>query len=66
MAFAGYGRLHKQQRVIAQVTEDLINSLEIFESQGILIVLDKVREELATSEEVKTLRLVKQDQNFTL
>ena len=47
LAFAGYGRLHKQQNQIAQAREHLMKALEIFERLGTLIEPDRVREELA-------------------
>ena len=47
MAYAGYGRFHKQQGNIAEAREYLTNSLEIFERLGTLIQPDMVREELA-------------------
>ncbi len=47
MAYAGYGRLHKQQGEIAQAREYLTKALEIFERLGTLIEPDKVKEELA-------------------
>jgi len=47
LAYAGFGRLHKQQGQIAQAREYLTNALEIFERLGTLIEPDKVREELA-------------------
>jgi tetratricopeptide (TPR) repeat protein len=47
LAYAGYGRLHKQQGNIAQALEYLTKALEIFERLGTLIEPDKVREELA-------------------
>ena len=47
MAYAGYGRFHKQQGNIAEAREYLTNALEIFERLGTLIQPDKVREELA-------------------
>jgi len=47
LAYAGYGRLHKQQGKIAQAREYLTKALEIFERLGTLIEPDKVREELA-------------------
>ncbi len=47
MAYAGYGRLHKQQGQIGQAREYLTKALEIFERLGTLIEPDKVREELA-------------------
>jgi tetratricopeptide (TPR) repeat protein len=47
LAYAGYGRLHKQQGRIAQARENLMKALEIFERLGTLLEPDKVREELA-------------------
>jgi hypothetical protein len=47
MAFAGYGRLHKQQGDIAQARDCLTKALEIFERLGTLIEPDNVRMELA-------------------
>jgi tetratricopeptide (TPR) repeat protein len=47
LAYAGYGRLHKQQGQAAQAREYLTKALEIFEHLGTLIEPDKVREELA-------------------
>ncbi len=47
MAYAGYGRLHKQQGQIGQAREYLTNALEIFERLGTLNEPDKVKEELA-------------------
>ena len=47
LAYAGYGRLHKQQGNIAQAREYLKKALEIFERLGTLIEPDKVREILA-------------------
>ncbi len=47
MAYAGYGRLHKQKGQIAQAREYLTKALEIFERLGTLIEPDKVRKELA-------------------
>jgi len=47
LAYAGYGRLHKQQGEIARAREYLTKALEIFERLGTLIEPDKVREELA-------------------
>jgi len=47
LAFAGYGRYHKQQGKTAQAREYLTKALEIFERLGTLIEPDKVREELA-------------------
>jgi tetratricopeptide (TPR) repeat protein len=46
LAYAGYGRLHKQQGQIAKAREYLMKALEIFERLGTLIEPDKVREEL--------------------
>jgi len=47
MAYAGYGRYHKQKGQIAQAREYLTKALEIFERLGTLTEPDKVREELA-------------------
>jgi tetratricopeptide (TPR) repeat protein len=47
MAYAGYGRLHKQQGEIAQAREHLTKALEIFERLGTLIEPEKIREILA-------------------
>jgi tetratricopeptide (TPR) repeat protein len=47
MAYAGYGRLHKQQGEIARAREFLTNALEIFERLGTLIEPEKVRGILA-------------------
>jgi len=47
LAYAGYGRLQKQQGQIGQAREYLAKALEIFERLGTLIEPDKVREELA-------------------
>jgi tetratricopeptide (TPR) repeat protein len=47
LAYAGYGRLHKQQDKVAQAREYLTKALEIFERLGTLIEPDKVRKELA-------------------
>jgi tetratricopeptide (TPR) repeat protein len=47
LAYAGYGRLHKQQGQIAKAREYLVKGLEIFERLGTLIEPDKVREDLA-------------------
>ncbi len=46
LAYAGYGRLHKQKGQIGQAREYLTKALEIFERLGTLIEPDKVREEL--------------------
>ena len=47
LAYAGYGRFHKQQGDLAQARQYLNRALEIFERSGTLIQPDKVREELA-------------------
>jgi len=47
LAYAGYGRLHKQQGQIEEAWEYLTKALEIFERLGTLIEPDKVGEELA-------------------
>jgi tetratricopeptide (TPR) repeat protein len=47
LAYAGYGRLHKQQGDTAQAREYLTKALKIFERLGTLIEPDKVRKELA-------------------
>jgi predicted ATPase len=47
LAYAGYGRLHKQQGKVGRAREYLTKALEIFERLGTLIEPDKVREELA-------------------
>ena len=47
LAYAGYGRLHRQQGDIARAREYLTKALEIFERLGTLIEPDKVRKELA-------------------
>ena len=46
-AYAGYGRLYKQQGNIEQAREYLTKALEIFERLGTLMEPDKVRKELA-------------------
>ena len=46
LAYAGYGRLQKQQGQFAQAREYLTKALEIFERLGTLIEPDKVREVL--------------------
>jgi class 3 adenylate cyclase/tetratricopeptide (TPR) repeat protein len=46
-AYAGYGRLHKQQGDVARAREYLSKALEIFERLGTLVEPDKLREELA-------------------
>ena len=52
LAYAGYGRYHKQKGKIAQAREYLTKALEIFERLGTLIEPDRVREELAGLREV--------------
>jgi tetratricopeptide (TPR) repeat protein len=47
LAYAGYGRIQKQQGQIAQAREYLTKALQIFERLGTLIEPDKVREILA-------------------
>ena len=47
MAYAGYGRFHKQQGNFTEASEYLTNALEIFERLGTLIQPAKAREELA-------------------
>ena len=47
LAYAGYGRLHKQQNQIPQAREYLMRALEIFERLGTLISPEKVRGILA-------------------
>jgi tetratricopeptide (TPR) repeat protein len=47
LAYAGYGRYHKQQGQFAQAREYLKKALEIFERLGTLMEPDKVREILA-------------------
>jgi len=47
LAYAGYGRLQKQQGKVGQAREYLTKALEILEGLGTLIEPDKVREELA-------------------
>jgi class 3 adenylate cyclase/tetratricopeptide (TPR) repeat protein len=47
VAYAGLGRLHKQEGNIAKARDYLTNALEIFERLGTLIEPDKVRKELA-------------------
>ena len=46
-SYAGYGRLHKQQRRIPEAREYLTRALEIFVRLGTLIEPDRVRRELA-------------------
>ncbi len=47
LAYAGYGRLHKQQGDTRQAREYFSKALAIFERLGTLIEPDKVRKELA-------------------
>jgi tetratricopeptide (TPR) repeat protein len=47
LAYAGLGRLHKQEGNTAKAKEYLMNALEIFERLGTLIEPDKVKKELA-------------------
>jgi len=47
MAYAGYGRLQRQQDKVGQAREYLTKALEIFERLGTLIEPEKVKEELA-------------------
>ena len=47
LAYAAYGRFHKQQGDIAQAREYLTKALEIFLRLGTLIEPEKVRQELA-------------------
>ena len=47
LAYAGYGRLFKQQGNIEQARDYLSKALEIFERLGTLIEPDKVRKDLA-------------------
>lgn len=47
LAYAGYGRLHKQQGHLAQAREYLNKALEIFERLGTLIEPGQVRKILA-------------------
>ena len=51
LAYAGYGRLHKEQGQIAQAREYLTKALEIFERLGTLREPEKTREELAALSE---------------
>jgi tetratricopeptide (TPR) repeat protein len=46
LAYAGYGRLYKQQGKKAEAREYFTKALEIFERLGTLIEPDKVRQEL--------------------
>jgi class 3 adenylate cyclase/tetratricopeptide (TPR) repeat protein len=52
LAYAGYGRYHKQKGDVTQAREYLTKALEIFERLGTLLEPDKVREELAGLSEV--------------
>jgi tetratricopeptide (TPR) repeat protein len=47
LAYAGYGRLQKQQGQSAQAREYLMKALDIFERLGTLMEPDKVRKELS-------------------
>jgi tetratricopeptide (TPR) repeat protein len=47
LAYVSYGRMHKQQKQIAQAREYLMKALEIFERLGTLLEPEKVREILA-------------------
>ncbi len=47
LAFAGYGRYHKQKGDIVQAQEYLIKALKIFERLGTLIEPEKIKKELA-------------------
>jgi tetratricopeptide (TPR) repeat protein len=47
LAYAGYGRFHKQKGKITEARDYLNRALEIFERLGTLIEPDKVRKELA-------------------
>jgi tetratricopeptide (TPR) repeat protein len=47
LAFAGYGRLHRQQGNVAQARDYLTRALEIFDRLGTLIEPDRVRRESA-------------------
>ena len=46
LAYAGYGRLHKQQGDVTQARADLTQALEIFERLGTLGEPEKVRQTL--------------------
>jgi tetratricopeptide (TPR) repeat protein len=52
LAYAGYGRLHKEQGQIAQARKYLTKALEIFERLGTLRETDMVRGELDRLHEV--------------
>jgi len=47
LAYAGYGKFHKQNGNVSQAREYLEKALEIFERLGTLLEPDKVRKELA-------------------
>ena len=47
LAYAGYGRLHRQQSNFAQARDYLTRALAIFERLGTLLEPDKVRQTLA-------------------
>jgi len=47
LAYAGYGRLHKQQGKVGQARDYLTKALKTFERLGTLIEPDKVKEELS-------------------
>jgi hypothetical protein len=47
LAYADYGRLHKQQGQFVQAREYLTKAMESFERLGTLIEPDKVKKELA-------------------
>jgi hypothetical protein len=46
LAYAGYGRLHKQQGRFAPARDFLMKALEVLERLGTLKEPDKVRDEL--------------------
>jgi tetratricopeptide (TPR) repeat protein len=47
LAYAGYGRLYRQQGDVEQARDYLTKALEIFDRLGVLIEPDKVKKELA-------------------
>ena len=47
LAYAGYGRLHRQRGDVGQAREYLTRALEIFEGLRTLAEPDRVRQELA-------------------
>ena len=47
LAYAGYGRLQKEQGRFAQARDYLIKALKIFERLGTLIEPDRIGEDLA-------------------